>query len=240
MRRAWKILIVNRQNCVTSPRRCWAWLTDDGAGVEAALCEASMPETTHTHYRFTGPCTLVLAMLCAAPVWAGFEDGMAAYDRGDYATTLKEWRPLAEGGDRTAQHHLAWLYLIGRGVPQDDEEALRWFRKAAEQGDSDAQTNLGSLYLLGDRIPQDYTEALKWLRPAAAQGNPTAQTKLGIMYEDGHGVPQDRVQAHMWFSLAAAEGSQLAGAFRDGLTKEMTPSQIAEAHRLAREWKPTK
>jgi uncharacterized protein len=176
--------------------------------------------------------------VCALPAWAEFEEGMAAYDRGDYATTVKEWRPLAEQGDPTAQHHLAWLYLIGRGVPQDNEEAVRWFRKAAEQGDSDAQTNLGSLYLLGDRIPQDYTEALKWLRAAAAQGHPMAQTKLGIMYEDGHGVPQDRVEALMWFSIAAAEGSELAGAFRDALTKEMTPTQIAQAQRLAREWKP--
>ncbi len=199
-----------------------------------------MPFTIRPYCRFTLPCTLILAILCTAPVWAGFEEGMAAYDRGDYATTLKEWRPLAEQGDRTAQHHLAWLYLIGRGVPQNDEEAVRWFHKAAEQGDSDAQTNLGSLYLLGDRIPQDYTEALKWLLAAASQGNPAAQTKLGIMYEDGHGVPQDRVQAHMWFSLAAAEGSELAEAFRDALTKEMTPVQIAQAQRLAHEWTPMK
>lgn len=182
--------------------------------------------------------TLILVVVCALPAWAEFEEGMAAYDRGDYATTVKEWRPLAEQGDPTAQHHLAWLYLIGRGVPQDNDEAVRWFRKAAEQGDSDAQTNLGSLYLLGDRIPQDYTEALKWLRAAAAQGHPMAQTKLGIMYEDGHGVPQDRVEALMWFTIAAAEGSELAGAFRAALAKEMTPTQIAQAQRLAREWKP--
>jgi len=182
--------------------------------------------------------TLVLVTASAAPVWAGFEEGMAAYERGDYATTLTEWRPLAEQGDPTAQHHLGWLYVIGRGVPQNYEEAVRWLRKAAEQGDSDAQTNLGSLYLLGEGLPQDYTEALKWLRTAADQGHPFAQTKLGIMYEDGHGVPQDSVQAHMWFSLAAAQGSELAGAFRDDLTKHMTPVQIDEAQRLAREWKP--
>ena len=182
--------------------------------------------------------TVVLVVLCAAPAGAGFEEGMAAYARGYYTTAVKEWRPLAEQGDPTAQHSLAWLYLIGRGVPQDYEEGIRWIRKAAEQGDRDAQTNFGSLYLLGDIIPQDYTEALKWFRVAAAQGQPMAQTKLGIMYEDGHGVPQDRVQAHMWFSLAAAEGSELADAFRDALAKEMTPAQIAEAQKLTREWKP--
>jgi TPR repeat protein len=181
--------------------------------------------------------SLVVVALCPAPLWAGFDEGVAAYGRGDYATTLKEWRPLAEQGDPTAQHHLGWLYVLGHGVPQDYEEAVRWFRKAAEQGDSDAQTNLGSLYLLGDRLPQDYTEALKWLRAAADQGHPFAQTKLGIMYEDGHGVPQDRIKAHMWFSLAAAQGSQLADAFLTELTEQMTPAQISEAQRLAREWR---
>lgn len=182
--------------------------------------------------------TVVVAAVWATPVWAGFEEGLAAYERRDYATTLNEWRPLAEQGDPTAQHHLGLLYLIGRGVPHDYGEAVRWFRRAAEQGDSDAQTNLASLYLLGDGLPQDYTEALKWLRVAADQGHPLAQTKLGIMYEKGEGVPQDRAQAHMWFSLAAAQGSELSGAFRNEVTKQMTPAQIAEAQRLTREWKP--
>ena len=182
--------------------------------------------------------SLVLAAVCVAPVRAGFEEGIAAYERGDYVTTINEWRPLAEQGDPTAQHHLGWLYVIGRGVPQDYQEAVRWFRKAAEQGDRDAQANLGSLYLLGEGLTQDYTEALKWLHAAADQGHPLAQTKLGIMYEDGKGVPQDRVLAHMWFSLAAAQGSELAGAFLTDLTKQMPPAQIAEAQRLAREWKP--
>jgi uncharacterized protein len=148
--------------------------------------------------------SLVLAAVCASTVWAGFEEGLTAYERGDYAITLNEWRPLAKQGDPPAQHHLGWLYVIGRGVPQDYHEAVRWFRKAAEQGDRDAQANLGSLYLLGDSLPKEYTEALKWLRAAADQGHPLAQTKLGIMYEDGEGVSQDCVQAHMCFSLAAA------------------------------------
>jgi len=183
---------------------------------------------------------LVLSIVClTASALADFQAGLDAYERGDYAITLREWQPLAEQGNPMAQHHLGWLYVLGRGVPQDYEEAVRWFCKAAEQGDSDAQTNLGSLYLLGDRIPQDYTEALKWLRAAADQGNPFAQTKLGIMYEDAHGVPQDDVQAYMWFSLAAQQ-SNLAEAFLDDLTKHMTPAQIVDAQKVAREWKPTR
>ena len=63
--------------------------------------------------------SLVLAALCVAPVWAGFEEGIAVCERGDYAAALNEWRPLAEQGDPTAQQHLGWLYAIGRAVSQD-------------------------------------------------------------------------------------------------------------------------
>ena len=84
---------------------------------------------------------LAVAVICAAPAWAGFEEGMAAYERGDYAATVNEWRPLAEQGDPRAQHHLGWLYIIGHGVPQNYEEAVHWFRKAAEQGDRDGGRN---------------------------------------------------------------------------------------------------
>ncbi len=81
--------------------------------------------------------TVLLALvvvLVAAPAWADFEAGMEAYDRGDYATALKEWRPLAEQGDANAQFNLGSMYEYGEGVPQDDKEAARWFRLAAEQG----------------------------------------------------------------------------------------------------------
>ena len=58
------------------------------------------------------------------------------------------------------------------------------------------------------------------------------------MYENGDGVPQDYIQAHMWFNLAGARGDAQGIKDRDALSREMTPDQIAEAQRLAREWKP--
>jgi hypothetical protein len=67
-----------------------------------------------------------------------------------------------------------------------------------------------------------------------------AQTKLGLMYETGTGVTQDYVRAHMWYNLVVAWGNQTARKNRDIVTKQMTPAQIAEANRLARDWKPKK
>ena len=88
---------------------------------------------------------LALAIIAfAVPADAGpFEDGLAAYDRGDYATALKFWRPLAEQGDAEAQNNLGYMYNEGHGVPQDEAEALKWLRKAAEQGNALEQSMRG-------------------------------------------------------------------------------------------------
>ena len=99
-------------------------------------------------------------MCLAVPAWADFVAGLDAYYRGDYATTLREFGPLAEQGDAKAQH--------------------------------------------------------------------------------SQGVLQDFVQAHIWYNLAAANGGKRGALLRDNLATQMTPSQIAEAQKLAREWKPIK
>jgi TPR repeat protein len=96
----------------------------------------------------------------------------------------------------------------------------------------------------GEGVPQDYEEAAKWLRRAADQGVTTAQLMLGGMYGMGQGVPTDIISAHMWLNLAGATQSaareliQNAQEMRDMIARRMTPAQIAEAQKLAREWKP--
>ena len=174
----------------------------------------------------------------AVPAWADFQAGMDANNRRDYATALREWRPLAEQGDALAQYNLGVLYRKGRGVPQDDVQARQWYAKAAAQGQAKAQFNLGTLYFNGEGVPKDYPQALRWFRLAADQGEAVAQTKIAIMYDEGQGVSQDIVQAYKWYSLAATNGDKPAAELRDALAKQMTPAQIAEAQKLAREWKP--
>ena len=156
----------------------------------------------------------LIAVLCAgftlgltAPAWAGFDEGEAAYQRGDYATAIREWRPLAK------------------------------------QGVADAQYNLGVMYGEGLGVPQDYAKAVGWWRKAAEQGHATAQYNLGVAYHNGEGVPQNYAQAHMWYNLAASrfspgEDRDKVVKNRDHVAKRMTPAQISEAQKLAREWKP--
>ena len=127
------------------------------------------------------------------------------------------------------------MYAQGQGVPQDYKAAVQWYRRAAEQGDATAQANLGALYYEGRGVPQDNKIALQWFRRAAEQGLAIAQVSLGGMHATGKGVPQDYVQAHMWADIAASGGDKNAVALLNFIEEEMTPSQIAEAQKLARE-----
>ena len=115
---------------------------------------------------------IILVLNFASPVAAGpVEDAIAAQGRGDYATALRLFRPLADQGDALAQYNLGVMYSNGQGVPQNYAEAMKWYRLAANQGDADAQYNLGVMYDNGQGVPQDYAEAVKWYRLAADQGN---------------------------------------------------------------------
>src|SRR5208283_1550740 len=92
--------------------------------------------------------------------YAGFGDGKAAYDGGDYAKAYKEFKDLAEHGNAGAQYFMGKMYELGNGVLQDWGEALKWYLKAAEQGNADAEHNLGYMYANGRGISQDYAEAM--------------------------------------------------------------------------------
>ncbi len=84
----------------------------------------------------------------------------------------------------------------------------------------------------------DYATALREWRPLAEQGDAQAQFNLGHMYANGEGVSLDYVQAHLWWSLAASQRLERASKARELVAAKMTSEQIAEAEKLAREWKP--
>ena len=123
---------------------------------------------------------------------------------------------------------------------QDYKEAVRLYRLSAEQGFAGAQYNLGVMYGKGLGVPQDYKEAVRLYRLSAEQGYASAQYNLGGMYYKGTGVLQDYALAHMWWNISGSNGNKNAVKNRDIVEKRMSPSQIEEAQRMARNWKPTK
>lgn len=120
----------------------------------------------------------------------------------------------------------------------DFKTALREWQPMAEQGDARAQFYFGLLYENGDGVPLDYAKARQWYEKAAVQGDAKAQLYLGLQSSFGQGVPMDLVDAYMWYSLAAGNGNVHAPGYRADLSRQMTPAQIAEAQKRAREWKP--
>ncbi|HZT27894.1 MAG TPA: tetratricopeptide repeat protein [Pseudolabrys sp.] len=209
----------------------------------------------------------VFAQLSAA-VWlalAGgaladpYEDGLLAYNRGDFATALKVFRPLAESGDVRAENALGRMYARGEGVAKDFAEAKLWFGRATEQeralsaynsgdfaaalrmyrpladkGQILAEYIVGLIYANGQGVAQDYAEAMKWHRKAAEQGEAKAQFSVGVMYFKGLGVAADRAEAFKWYRRAANQGNataiyNLAAMYAKG---ESTPADLVTARML--------
>jgi TPR repeat protein len=188
-----------------------------------------------------------------------YEDAEAAFNRNDITTAIGLIQPLADQGDPQAQLFLGILYHFGirGGLP----EAAKWVRRAADRGYAKAQGKLGLMYRHGEGVPKDSAEALKWDRRAADQGDVFSESSLSSAYRDGEGVPKDIIRAYMWATLAAKTGgpycrvpitrdgrlrhdvcvddfSKLASESVDFLASLMTSAQVAEAQKLASEWKP--
>jgi len=167
------------------------------------------------------------------------DEGKAAHQIGKYQKTLEKriFRRMRSGsqpGHPIHKFHRA--YRAGKY-----QKAFERIKPIAEQGLLHAQLYLGVMYNNGQGVGKDHTEAAKWYRKAAMVGFPIAQKLLGTMYAIGHGVPQDYVLAYKWFSLGDkhSQGREIEEAVsnRNVIKKMMTPAQVAEAQKLAREWR---
>ena len=123
----------------------------------------------------------------------------------------------------------------------DYETALQELAPLAEEGNPKAQFHLGQMYAKGNGVPHNDEEAAELYKKAAEQGDSGSQYRLGMMYENGEGVAQDYVASYIWYHLAS-QGHEFESArkHRNRVAEKMTPAQIAEAQRRAREWKPKK
>jgi len=157
-----------------------------------------------------------LVFMLATPVLADFQAGLDAYERGEFEAARMERQPLEELSDKARDVR----FLIEKLVLDELAEA-----------------NLPKELKSRVKHPRDDDTLVKELRPLAEQGDAEAQANLWAMYYKGRGVLQDYVLAHMWTNLAAAQGNEDAIKARSNLDKLMTQDQLAEAQRLAREWK---
>jgi hypothetical protein len=99
-----------------------------------------------------------------------FEDGLDAFNSGNYPQAFSLWWPLAQSGDAKAEASVGFMYYSGKGVRRDDRQSVFWFRRAADAGQPTAQFFLGLQYFYGRGVPRDLAEAYSWCDIAVTSG----------------------------------------------------------------------
>jgi len=115
-------------------------------------------------------------------------------------------RAAAIAGDASAEFEVATRFAEGRGVPANNEQAVRWLELAARQGLAPAQFRLGGYYEKGIVVKKDLAVARDFYAAAAAKGNGKAMHNLAVLYAEGINGPADYRTAALWFRKAADYG----------------------------------
>lgn len=170
-----------------------------------------------------------VAMGVCSPAMSDVKRGVDAWEQGDYAAAVKEWRPLAQAGDPDAQFNLGQAYKLGRGVPVDLSAALDWYRKAAVQGHARAEDNYGLLLFQQNRR----VEAMPFLQHAAERGEPRAQYIVGTALFNGDLLARDWVRAYALMTRASAAGLPQANGALLHMEKYIPEGQRAAGAALA-------
>jgi TPR repeat protein len=131
---------------------------------------------------------VILLCLSLDTAEAGYNEGMAAYERSNYKTAMRELLPLAQAGDALAQTYVGVMYQHGLGVRGDITKAVGWYTRAADAGDPMAQRILGDLHAGGLGGAPDYAAAVQWYRAAAKGGDDEARRKLRELIRKGRGT----------------------------------------------------
>jgi len=171
----------------------------------------------HPMLYLTATISLTFAvLLVSAGAWwsADFQKGEDAIFNGEYATALREFKPLAEQGNAAAQFYLGWMYENGYGTTQDYDLAFKWYELSAKKGHQSAKDNLKSLEERGNfsketRIARE--KRRKELIRKAEQGNSNAQYQLALKYKNGDGVGKDLPTALSWAGKAYRKGHAKGG-----------------------------
>lgn len=187
------------------------------------------------------PAVLAVAalMAVAAPSFADGKAGLKAYEQGDFATALREFMPLAEAGQASAQAAVGQMYLNGEGVPQDAAQAAIWLEKAAEGGNARARYQIGNMYAAGMGVPADDMKASYYLIKAANQNMAVAQLAMAQRFYHGQGVPKDMVQSFLYAALSAKQGNQDGLAIARTIGESLTPEEKTRAQALVESWRPS-
>jgi len=177
---------------------------------------------------------LLVAVLATHANAQNFKVGLDAYDRGDFETALKEWRPLAERGDARAQFNLGIMHFNAQSVPHDPIKTVEWYRAAAEQGYGPAQVSLAFMYETGQGVLQNFIEAYKWLTLAAQNGVAGGEKRQTLAAKMTAGQITEAEQAAVVWRPRFAETTPDPRGETPAMaaSADMTREQVRKAQRL--------
>jgi len=170
-----------------------------------SICAAILMSAP-AHAQFGGEDDMEFGLLTSAEQALIFDEGVTAYDAGEYARAFELWLPIAQSGNMAAQRNVAHMLRRGLGTEQNPERAIYFYRRAAEVGLVNAMINLGSMLLNGEGAERDDSEAAGWFYQASLAGDPRAQYVLGVLAARGHGMDKNPEAAVMLFRSAASQG----------------------------------
>jgi TPR repeat protein len=171
-----------------------------------------------------------------------YHDGRGVQE--DRRLAIEWWKQSADRLEPAAMFNLGVAYDEGYGVPVNDALAILWWSRAALLGNADAAWNIGLAYLKGDGVSLNEATAVAWFQRSAAHEKALAMSMLQYLHERGIGVNQNFLLSYVWGVLAASKlppgdtRTRVLNA-RDQLAARMTADQVAEAQRLASEWRPS-
>jgi TPR repeat protein len=166
-----------------------------------------------------------------------FDQGVAAYDAGDFAQAYAIWSKLAGEDDLAAMRNTANLLRQGKGVAKDERAAFKLYEEAAEKGLVTAMANIAEMYMAGEGVERDAKKAAEWYARAAIAGLSLAQVRLADMYEHGVGVEKDHKRALALLERAARNGYGPAQQKLKEMGVHLPAEGSAEAAPLADPWR---
>ena len=153
--------------------------------------------------------TLAAILLSTSAIAQGTESlyrqGKSLYDAKNYKQAFPKLKAAAEKGHKKAQYRVGLCYDKGRGVAEDDVQAVAWYRKSADQGFAKAQNQLGKCYKNGEGIAKDEKKAADLFMKAARQENADGMYQLAKCYLTGTGVAKDEAKARSWVRKAVKD-----------------------------------
>jgi cell division septation protein DedD len=157
------------------------------------------------------------------------EAGIEAWQAGNYAEAIRNWRPRADAGDQDAQFNLGHAYRLGRGVPQNMNLAEQWYERAARSGHVEAQAMYGLILFQNGRRQ----EAMPFVQRAAENGDARAQYVYGTALFNGDIVTRDWARAYAFMTSAAAQGLPYAQSQLAEIERHITDQDRARGTELA-------